>query len=61
MAGGDAKSIAYARAYRAWYLFERQGKLAEAAAIAKELKQDDLQQKEWKWMEELMKKAAEKK
>lgn len=61
VAGGDAKSIAYARAYRAWYLFERQGKLAEAAAIAKELKQDDLQQKEWKWMEELMKKAAEKK
>ena len=60
-AKGDPKSIANAKAYRAKYLDDRQGKLAEAAAIAKELKKDDLQEKEWKWMEQLMKKAAEKK
>lgn len=60
-AKGDPKSIANARAYRAKYLDDRQGKLAEAAAIARELKKDDLQEKEWKWMEQLMKKAAEKK
>jgi len=60
-AKGDPKSIANARAYRAKYLDDRQGKLAEAAAIAKELKPDDLGEKERKWMEELVKKAASKK
>ncbi len=60
-AKGDPKSIANAKAYRAKYLDDRQGKLAEAAAIAKELKPDDLGEKERKWMEELVKKAASKK
>jgi hypothetical protein len=60
-AKGDPKSIANAKAYRAKYLDDRQGKLAEAAAIAKELKPDELGEKERKWMEELVKKAASKK
>jgi len=60
-ASGDAKSIAYARAYRAKYLDDRQQKTADAAAIAKEIKSDDLDEKERKWMEELIKKAESKK
>jgi tetratricopeptide (TPR) repeat protein len=60
-AKGDPKSIANAKAYRAKYLDDRQGKLAEAAAIAKELKPDELGEKERKWMEDLVKKAASKK
>ncbi|MEK7951116.1 tetratricopeptide repeat protein [Luteolibacter soli] len=60
-ASGDAKSAAYARAYRAKYLEDRQQKTAEAAAIAKEIKPDDLDEKERKWMEDLIKKAETKK
>lgn len=56
-ASGDIKSIAYARAYRAKYLDDRQQKTADAAAIAKEIKPEDLDEKERKWMEELIKKA----
>ncbi|RYD67083.1 MAG: hypothetical protein EOP83_03560 [Verrucomicrobiaceae bacterium] len=60
-ASGDAKSIAYARAYRAKYLEDRQEKPADAAAIARDIKPDDLDEKERKWMEELIKKAESKK
>lgn len=60
-AKGDPKSIANAKAYRAKYLDDREGKLAEAATIAKELKPDELGEKERQWMEELVKKAASKK
>ena len=60
-ASGDAKSIAYARAYRAKWTVDRQKKPAEAAAIAKEIKLDDLDEKERKWMQDLIKKAEEKK
>jgi hypothetical protein len=59
-ASGDARSIAYARAYRAKYLDDRQKKTAEAAAIAKEIHAGDLDEKERKWMEELIKKAEPK-
>ncbi|MCW1926495.1 hypothetical protein OKA05_28345 [Luteolibacter arcticus] len=60
-ASGDAKSVAYARAYRAKYLDDRQKKTADAAAIAKEIKLDDLDEKERKWMQDLIKKAEPKK
>ncbi|MCW1887635.1 hypothetical protein OKA04_23055 [Luteolibacter flavescens] len=60
-ASGDAKSIAYARAYRAKWTDDREKKPAEAAAIAKEIKLDDLDEKERKWMQDLINKAAEKK
>ncbi len=56
-ASGDAKSIAYARVYRAKYLDDRKKQTAEAAAIAKEIKVEDLDEKERKWPEELIKKA----
>ena len=60
-AKGDSKSAAYARAYRARYLRDRQGKLAEATAIAKEIKQDDLSERDRKWLEPLLQKAEPKK
>jgi hypothetical protein len=60
-ASGDAKSAAYARAYRAKWTEDRQKKTSDAAAIAKEIKLDDLDEKERKWMQDLIKKGEEKK
>jgi hypothetical protein len=60
-AKGDPKSAAYARAYRARYLKDRQGKLAEATAIAKEIKQENLSERDQKWIEPLLQKAETKK
>jgi predicted Zn-dependent protease len=58
---GDVKSVAYARAYRAKWTDDRQKKPAEAAAIAREIKLEDLDEKERKWMQDLIKKAEAKK
>jgi predicted Zn-dependent protease len=60
-ASGDPKAVAYAKAYRAIYFDHRLKKPADGLAVAKEIKLDDLEEKERKWMEEILKKGAEKK